>query len=59
MSYCHVSAQIATHADDCDEIRCSECDSDDVIAEEYGKFWSIYCFECGHDEDNSQNYEGG
>ena len=47
MSYCHVSAQIATHADDCDEIRCSECDSKAVIIE--GS--SIYCIDCQFEEE--------
>ena len=58
MTYCHVSAQIAQHASDCDEIRCSECDSEDLEVEQYGKVWSKNCLDCGFYEDNSQNYEG-
>ena len=57
MNYCHVSAQIAQHAYDCDEARCSECDSDNVETEQYGKVWSKDCLDCGHYEDNEQDYE--
>lgn len=54
---CIVSMQIAQHAHDCDDIRCSECDSDEIEVEQYGKFWSKQCVECGYYEDNSQCYE--
>ena len=54
MSYCHVSAQIAQYAHDCDEIRCSECDSAALIIEQNGNLSSVYCIDCQHEEDNLQ-----
>jgi hypothetical protein len=52
MTYCHVSAQIAQHAHDCDEIRCSECDSEEVEVERNNRYWSKDCLDCGFHEDN-------
>ena len=52
MSYCHVSSQIAQHAHDEDEIRCSECDSAALIIEQNGNLSSVYCIDCQHEEDN-------
>jgi translation initiation factor 2 beta subunit (eIF-2beta)/eIF-5 len=52
MTYCHVSAQIAQHAHDCDEIRCSECDSEEVEVKRNKRYWSKNCLDCGFYEDN-------
>jgi|TARA_R110000796_G_scaffold148262_6_gene265131 hypothetical protein len=57
MTYCHVSAQIAQHAHDCDSVVCSNCDSENVDSEQAGKFWFKRCLDCDHYEDNHQNYE--
>lgn len=51
MTYCHVSAQIAQHADDCDiEVTCAFCGSDDVKYET-GAEWFKHCYICGTYED--------
>ena len=57
MTYCHVSAQIAQFADDCDSEICPECDSELVVSQ-LGTMWSKHCEDCGHHEDNEQDYEG-
>jgi pimeloyl-CoA synthetase len=51
MTYCHVSAQIAQHADDCDiDVTCDFCKSDNV---DYitGPEWYKHCGDCGVYED--------
>lgn len=57
MTYCHISAQIAQHAHDCNDETCSECDSENLEIEQSGNLWSKNCLDCGHYEDNHQNYE--
>jgi predicted nucleic-acid-binding Zn-ribbon protein len=52
MNYCVISQQIAQHAHDCDEIRCSECDSESVEVERNKNYWSKKCLDCGFSEDN-------
>ena len=52
MAYCHVSAQIVQHSYDEDEIRCTECDSENVEVERNRRYWYKKCLDCGLKEDN-------
>ena len=58
MSYCHVSAQIAQFADDCDSEVCPECDNENLEVSQLGTMWSKHCSDCGYYEDNEPDYEG-
>ena len=52
MTYCHVSAQIAQHSDNCDiDVTCDQCGSDNVKYEN-GDIWFKHCLDCGYYEDN-------
>ena len=51
MTYCHVSAQIAQHANCDKEVTCDKCDSDNVDYED-GDIWFKHCLDCGFYEDN-------
>ena len=51
MTYCHVSAQIAQHSDDCDiDVTCDQCGSDNVDYET-GINWFKSCLDCEFYED--------
>lgn len=57
MSYCHVSAQIAEYADQCEDETCPECDSDELEVSSLAGMWWKKCNECGYYEDNEPDYE--